>query len=105
MMHTFCKGMTSMEALRTTVSALSCGDPDARRVSLPQHLHNGISLIAKFPTIVAYYYRIKHDLKPVPPDPKLDHAANFLYMLHGKKPDEIRRDAMDMDLVRHAEHG
>jgi citrate synthase len=105
MMHTFCKGMTSMEALRTVVSALACGDPDARRISLAQHLHNGVSLIAKFPTIVAYYYRIKHDLDPIPPDPKLNHAANFLYMLHGKKPDEISQKAMDMDLVLHAEHG
>lgn len=105
MMKTFCKGMTSMEALRTTVSALSCGDPDARRVSLQDHLHNGLALVAKFPTIVAYHYRTKHNLKLIPPHPKLSHAANFLYMLTGKKPDNISERAMDLDFVLHAEHG
>ena len=105
MMRTFCKGMTSMEALRTTVSALSCGDPDTRKVSLKDHLHNSISLIAKFPTIVAYYNRIRHGLEPISSDPRLGYAANFLYMLSGKKPDAISERAMDMDFVLHAEHG
>lgn len=105
MMKTFCRGMTSMEALRTTVSALSCGDPDARKVSLDAHLHNGTALIAKFPTIVAHFNRIRRGQRIVQPDPKLSHAANFLYMMDGKKPDELSTRAMDLDLVLHAEHG
>ncbi|HLC68420.1 MAG TPA: citrate/2-methylcitrate synthase [Candidatus Bilamarchaeaceae archaeon] len=105
MMKSFCHGMTSMEALRTTVSALACNDPDARKVSLDFHLHNGVGLIAKFPTIVAYHHRIRQRLKPVPPDPKLGYAANFLYMLNDKKPDPVSVEAMNADLVFHAEHG
>jgi citrate synthase len=105
MMRTFCKGMTSMEALRTTVSALSCGDPDARKVSTGAHLHNGNSLIAKFPTIVAHYNRIRRNQPVIHPDPRLSHAANFLYMMSGERPDALSERAMDLDLVLHAEHG
>ncbi len=104
-MHSYCRGMTPMEALRTTVSALSCGDQDARKVSLQDHLHNSISLIAKFPTIVAYYHRIKRGLEIVNPHKNLGHAANFLYMLSGRGPDRISEAAMDMDFILHAEHG
>lgn len=105
MMHTFAKRMTPMEALRTTVSALAYGDPDARKVSKEDLLSNGIGLIAKFPTTVAAYHRIEHGLRPIRPNSKLGHAANFLYMLTGKKPDSISERAFDADLVLHAEHG
>lgn len=105
MMRTFCKTMTPMEALRTTVSALACNDPDARKVSLDFHLHNGLGLIAKFPTVVAYFHRIRHRLEPVHPDHRLSHASNFLYMLTGKKPDPLSAEAINADLVLHAEHG
>ncbi|MDE1825232.1 MAG: citrate synthase [Candidatus Micrarchaeota archaeon] len=105
MMRTFSKSMTSMEALRTAVSALAADDPDARKVSLEDHLNNGISLIAKMPTIVAYYYRINRGEEVVKPDPELGHAANFLYMMTGRVPDKTSARGMDMDMVLHAEHG
>jgi citrate synthase len=104
MMKSFAKGMTTMEALRTTVSALAAGDPDASKVSYDGHIRNGVGLIAKFPTIVAYHYRMKQGKSVVPPNPKLGFAANFLYMLSGKVPDEVSVRAMDMDFVLHAEH-
>lgn len=104
MMHTFCGSMTPMEALRTVVSALSCHDPDSRKDS-PEHLlSTGIGLIAKFPTIVAYYHRIENGQRPIEPHPALGHAANFLYMLTGEKPDEISEKAFDTDLILHADH-
>jgi len=104
MMHTFCGSMTPMEALRTVVSALSCHDPDSRKDSPKHLLSTGIGLIAKFPTIVAYYHRIENGLRPIEPDPEMSHAANFLYMLSGERPDEISERAFDTDLVLHADH-
>src|SRR3990167_7112720 len=105
LMHDYCPNTTGMEALRTTVSALVCHDPDVRKVSIADHRKNGIDLIAKFPTIVAAYERIRNGKKPISPDLKLGHAANFLYMLSGKKPDSISSKAMDTDFILHAEHG
>ena len=37
-------------------------------------------------------------------DPKLGFAANFLYTLTGKKPDEVMERAFDIALILHAEH-
>ncbi|MGI0100492.1 MAG: citrate/2-methylcitrate synthase [Candidatus Micrarchaeaceae archaeon] len=105
LMGTFPKSTTTTEALRTTVSALAAGDPDVNKVSAVNHINNGISLIAKFPTIVAYYYRIKRGLTPIKPNSRLGHAANFLYMINGKVPTETEEKAIDMDFVLHAEHG
>ena len=105
LMHDYCPNTTGMEALRTTISALACHDPDVRKVSIEDHRKNGIDLVAKFPTIVAAFERIRNSKKPISPDPKLGHAANFLYMLSGKKSDSISSRAMDTDLILHAEHG
>ncbi|MDE1804267.1 MAG: citrate synthase [Candidatus Micrarchaeota archaeon] len=94
----------SMEALRTCVSALGHGARDPREVSLEEQTRMGIALVAKFPTIVAYNYRLRNGQQIVAPNPRLGHAANFLYMLFGKEPDQLDARAMDMDFILHAEH-
>ena len=38
------------------------------------------------------------------PDPDLDHAANFLYMLSGQRPEKDVAHFFDVALVLHAEH-
>ncbi|MCL5430119.1 MAG: citrate synthase [Candidatus Marsarchaeota archaeon] len=96
------KGTTPMDALRTGVSALSGGDPSVK--DKKDYATIAESLTAKFPTIVAYYYRISNGLDIVHPDQSLSHAANFLYMVNGKKPGKEGASAMNMDLVLHAEH-
>ncbi len=96
---------TPMEALRTAVSALAGGDDDIKDIKTDYHIAIGKSLIAKFPTIVAYCYRIEKKLELVRPNPKLGLAANFLYMVKGKEPNDVETKAMDMDMVLHAEHG
>lgn len=105
LIKTFPKSTNGTEALRTTVSALAAGDPDVNKISIEDHINNGISLIAKFPTIVAYHYRINKGLQLIKPNNKLGHAANFLYMIKGNIPNAVEEKAMDMDFVLHAEHG
>src|SRR5687767_7225653 len=41
---------------------------------------------------------------PVQPDPGLGHAANFLYMLTGNRPNALSTRAFDIALVLHADH-
>jgi citrate synthase len=96
--------MQPVEALRTIVSVLSCCDPDAEDRSREANLRKALRLAAKMPTIVAYHYRHSQNLEWVPPDPRLSHAANFLYMLRGELPTPLEERALDLALVLMAEH-
>lgn len=94
-----------MEALRTSVSALSSCDPHAGDDSREANINKAIHLMAKTPTIVAYYHRYSEGKEHVPPDPNLSHAANFLYMLRGEPPTPAEERAMDLIMLLLAEHG
>src|SRR6187401_1516173 len=41
---------------------------------------------------------------PIDPDPALSHAANFLYMLTGRRPTALETRAFDVALILHADH-
>jgi len=61
-------------------------------------------LIAKVATIVASWQRIRNDKKLIDPDPKMSHAANFLHMFSGEKPDADVEKIFDVCLILHADH-
>lgn len=61
-------------------------------------------LIAATPVLVAAFHRARTKQPLVAPDPGLDSAANFLWMLTGAKPDEISTRVLDVALVLHADH-
>jgi len=94
-----------MDVLRTAVSALAAFDPDTGDMSEEANLRKGIRLTAQAPAIVAAHHRIRSGEQPVAPDQGLSLAANFLYTLHGKRPDPEAARAIDVDLILHAEHG
>src|SRR6202521_2221980 len=60
---------------------------------------------ASFPTSLAMFHRRQLGLDPVKPRAELAHAANYLYMLHGKEasPELVR--ALNTYLVLLADHG
>jgi citrate synthase len=99
------KASHPMDVLRTAVSALSAFDPDTEDNSQEANLRKAVRLTAQTPTIVAAHERIRKGQKAVDPDPSLNHAANFLYMLKGEKPDAESARAIDVDLILHADHG
>ena len=94
-----------MDVLRTAVSALAAYDPETEDNSAEATLRKGIRLTAQASTIVAAHARIREGKQPVAPDASLNHAANFLYMLFGEKPDEQDASLIDKDFILHAEHG
>ncbi|MBW2641730.1 MAG: citrate (Si)-synthase [Deltaproteobacteria bacterium] len=98
------KDALSMDVLQAAVAMLAHHDPDTRAYSPEATLRMGVKLIAKFPTIVAAWERIRNNKTPVAPDPDLSHAANFLYMLNGEIPDDELAGFFDTCLVLHAEH-
>jgi citrate synthase len=94
-----------MDILQAGVAMLAHHDPEADDPSREANHRKAIRLIAKMATVVAAWERIRNDQEPIDPDPKLSHAANFLYMIKGEVPDEDIASFFDAALVMHAEHG
>ncbi len=93
-----------MVVLRTAVSYLGSMDRYIHYRSYEHSIEKAKSLIAKFPTIVAYYHRIRQGQNLVHPNDELDHAENFLYMLYGEEPTELEAKCLDLDFILHADH-
>jgi len=93
-----------MHALQASISALGM-------FSRKKDIHNPddvqdacLRIIAATPVLVAAFDRLRSGKDYVAPDPTLDTAANFLYMLTGAKPDDFAARVLDVALVLHAEH-
>jgi citrate synthase len=99
------RGAHPMAALRTAVSGLALNDPEADDLSHESNLRKATDLTAKMPTIIAAFDRNRRGLEPLGPRNDLSHAANFLFMLHGRAPSEIETRAMNLYLVLLADHG
>jgi citrate synthase len=98
------KSAHPMDVLQSSVAMLADHDPTAREEDKEADIAKAIRLIAKMPTIVAAWDRIRKGLTPLKPEPSLRHAANFLYLLNGEPPEaETARD-FDVCLVLHADH-
>jgi citrate synthase len=98
------KDALPMDILQASVSMLAHHDPDVRELSSEAASRMAVKLIAKFPTIMVAWDRIRNDKEPLDPKPELSHAANFLYMLSGEVPEDEIAHFMDVALVLHAEH-
>jgi citrate synthase len=95
---------TPMDVLRTAVSMLSYYDKETEDLSIEATQRKGLRLVAQFPTIIAAIHRVRKGLSVLGPRPKLSHAANFMYMLHGKLASELENNAMNLYLVLLADH-
>ena len=82
-----------MDALRIAAGTISLESSDAE------------SVVAKFPTIVAAFWRLSKGEEPLAPRPDLGHAANFLYMLTGQLPDPERVRGLETYLNTVIDHG
>ena len=94
----------SMDVLQAGVAMLANHDSDLQNTARAALLQRAIKLVAKLPTLLAAWDRIRNGKEPVAPHPRLEHAANFLYMLSGTVPDEELARFFDTCLVLHAEH-
>lgn len=104
-----------MEALMAGIAALGMfypgGKNDAATLLGPVSVHDPgerwsatVRILAKVPSLVAAFHRLREgNLNFIPRD-DLSMAANFLYMLTGKEPSPIASRVFDACLVLHAEH-
>ena len=94
-----------MAYLRTVISVMGLLDPQAEAADPSTLRQQAMDLIAKTPTIIATFDRLRHKRPMLGPRPDLSHAANFLYMLHGEEPSNQSVAALDAYFVLLAEHG
>ena len=94
------KDLTPMEVLRTVISSIHPqGD------SYPPTKDQAAEILAKAPVIITHYYNFQAGKPCIESDPTLRHAANYLYLLHHKKPTEGMTKALEAYLILSADHG
>jgi citrate synthase len=103
-LQTLPRGASNMSLLRTGVSALALYDEDYGDNSNEANHRKAVRIVARTSTLVAALGRIEKGQQPVAPLPDGSEAENFLYMLHGEKPDETSARAYDVALILHADH-
>lgn len=103
-LHEIPKTSNAMEVLRTAVSYLGLYDPDEGNESFEANERKAIRLVAKIPSIVAAFERIRQGLQPIEPDVDMGAAESFLYLLRGEKPSEFDTNAFNTALILHADH-
>jgi 2-methylcitrate synthase len=94
-----------MDALQASVAALGMFYPARDVTDTSTNWEASLRLIAAMPTLVAAFARLRRGDRPVEPNPDLDHAGNFYYMLFGREPSPSVRKVVDACLILHAEHG
>jgi citrate synthase len=93
-----------MDALRTLTSALGHYDAEADDSSPQAQYRKAVRLTAQTGSVVATWGRLHAGGGPIAPDPAMSHAANFLYMLSGERPNATAIRALDVALILHADH-
>ena len=86
-------GVDPMDALRIAAGTISLTSADAR------------AIVARVPTIVAAFDRLRRGAEPIRPRSDHGHAANFLYMLSGETPDPEHVRGLETYLNTVVDHG
>lgn len=101
-----------MNKLARSVLGLYSYDPNPDDISVKNVLRQCITLISRFPTMVAYGYQAKshyYDNKSLfihKPQPGLSTAENLLRMMRADgKYSRLEAEVLDLALILHAEHG
>jgi len=98
------KNAVPMDVLRTAISLLSLYDPLAADMSTEANVTKAVKLMARVSTLVTSFDQLRNGKPVVPGDPALGYAANFIYTLSGKKPDQVMEKVFDVALILHADH-
>ena len=93
-----------MDALQAAVAALGMFYPGRNVEDRENNYWSAVRLIAKLPTIVSAYARLRRGDDHIPPRDDLSFCENFLYMLSEKVPEPVWSQTLDSCLILHAEH-
>src|SRR5947209_18270660 len=93
-----------MDALQAAVAAMGMFYPARDVGNEPVRWESCVRLVAKLPTVVAAFHRLRYGDEAIDPRDDLDHAQNFYWMLFEKLPSAAVRKIIDACLILHAEH-
>jgi citrate synthase len=93
-----------MDALQAGVAAMGMYYPSRDVGNARGNWQSVIRLIAKMPTLVAAFHRLRHGDEALKPRDDLGHAANFYYLLTEQEPSPAVAKVLDACLILHAEH-
>lgn len=93
-----------MDALQAAVAALGMFYPGRNVKNAENNYWSVVRLVAKLPTIVAAWARLRHGDAPIPPRDELGFSENFLYMLTEQTPPPLWNEILDDCFILHAEH-
>ena len=93
-----------MDALQAAVAALGMYYPGRNVQDFDNNYWSAVRLVAKLPTIVAAWARLRRGDDAIPPRDELGFSDNFFYMLTETVPPPVWADIFDDCLILHAEH-
>ena len=93
-----------MDVARTAVSVMGLEDKETKNNSPNANLRKAIRILAKTPTALAAFYRLRKGKKIIPPKEKLNFSENFFHMCFAKVPEKEIVKAFDVSLILYAEH-
>ena len=93
-----------MDVARTAVSIMGLEDKETTDSSQEANMRKAIRILAKTPTALAAFYRIRKGKNIIKPKKNLNIAENFFYMCFGKVPQKEIVKAFDVSLILYAEH-
>ncbi len=95
------KKIPAMDVLRMVTGTLDLAIDE----SANDHRAIALSIIAKLPTVIATYYRLRNGEEPIAPRDDLGHAANYLYMMTGEEPSPEKVRGLETYLNTVVDHG
>ena len=93
-----------MDALQAAVAALGMFYPGRNVKDIENNYWSAVRLVAKLPTIVGAWARMRRGDDYIPPRDDLGFSDNFLYMLTETIPPVLWTEIFDDCLILHAEH-
>ncbi|MDB9936513.1 bifunctional 2-methylcitrate synthase/citrate synthase [Candidatus Pelagibacter sp.] len=98
------KNSHPMDVARTAVSVMGLEDKETKDSSPEANLRKAIRILAKTPSALAAFYRLRKGKKIIAPKKNLSFSENFFHMCFGKVPEKEIIKAFDVSLILYAEH-
>ena len=93
-----------MDVVRTVVSVMGLEDKETMDNSPKANMRKTMRILAKTPTAIAAFFRVRKGKKVIKPKKDLSFSENFFYMCFGKVPQKELVKAFDVSLILYAEH-
>ena len=93
-----------MDVVRTVISVMGLEDKETTDNSPKANMRKAMRILAKTPTAIAAFFRVRKGNKVIKPKKNLSFSENFFYMCFGKVPQKEIIKSFDVSLILYAEH-